>query len=103
IKGGELKEDEMDTLIGTVKGPGESSHEYCFITTDNHLSKVGEFVYYPVLLDGEVCPILGKITERKLVRSLPDAFMADPQIAPKDVAALLGAEFGEAELFEVTV
>jgi DNA helicase HerA-like ATPase len=92
-----------DILIGTVKGPGESSHEYLFITTDNHLSKVGEFVYYPVLIDGEVCPILGKITERKLVRSLPDAFMADPNISPKDVASLLGNELGEAELFEVTV
>ena len=29
-----------DILIGTVKGPGESSHEYRFITTDYHLSKV---------------------------------------------------------------
>lgn len=93
----------MDILIGTVKGPGDSSHEYRFITTDNHHSKVGEFVYYPLVLDGEVAPILGKITERRLVRALPDAFMADPAISPKDVAAMLGGEFAEAELFEVTV
>lgn len=93
----------MDMLIGTVKGPGESSHEYRFITRDNHLSKVGEFVYYPVMIDGARCPILGKITERKLVRSLPDAFMADPNISPKEVAALLGQELADAELFEVTV
>lgn len=93
----------MDILIGTVKGPGASSHEYRFITADNHLSKVGEFVYYPVAMGGEVWPILGKITERRLVRSLPDAFMADPAISAKDVAALLGTDLGEAELFEVTV
>jgi DNA helicase HerA-like ATPase len=92
-----------DIPIGTVKGPGTASHEYRFITTDNHLTKIGEFVTYTVTLDGMPCPILGKITERQLLRALPDAFLADPTVAPRDVAALLGEDLGAAELFEVTV
>lgn len=93
----------MDMLIGTVKGPGDTSHAYRFITTDNHLTKVGEFVTYTAEVDGAPCAILGKITERRLLRGLPDAFMADPAVAPRDVAALLGDDLADAELFEVTV
>lgn len=92
-----------DVLIGTVKGPGDSSHEYRFVTTDNHLSKVGEFVTYTAMLEGAPCRIVGKITERRLLRGLPDAFMADPAIAPREVAALLGDDLADAELFEVKV
>ena len=33
-------------VIGTVKGPGDSSNQYVFITADNPHVKVGEFVYY---------------------------------------------------------
>ncbi len=37
-----------DTLIGTVKGPGELPHEYLIITKDNEKTRIGEFVYYSV-------------------------------------------------------
>lgn len=92
-----------DLLIGTVKGPGESAHEYRFITPDNASSKVGEFVYYPVQLDGQVRSILGKITEKAIVRTLPDSFLADPHIAPSEVAELIGFDMASPELYEVTV
>lgn len=93
----------QDLLIGTVKGPGESAQEYRFITPDNASTKVGEFVYYPVTVDGVERLILGKITEKAIVRTLPDAFLADPHIPPAEVAELIGFDLATPELYEVTV
>jgi len=89
--------------LGTVKGPGESAHEYAFITPDNRASKVGEFVYYPVSVEGSEELILGKITGKAIVRTLPDSFLADPMIAPAEVASLIGFDAERPELYEVTV
>lgn len=92
-----------DLLIGTVKGPGEEAHEYRFITPDNASTKVGEFVYYPMVVDGLEREILGKITEKAIVRTLPDSFLADPHIAPAEVAELIGLDMATPELYELTV
>jgi uncharacterized protein len=92
-----------DTPVGTVKGPGEKPNEFVFITTDNDHTRVGEFVYYPATASGGERHILGNITERKLVRSLPDSFLADPSTPPRTVAAMIGIEEEESELFEIVV
>jgi DNA helicase HerA-like ATPase len=92
-----------DTLIGTVKGPGEKPHEFVFITTDNEQTRVGEFVYYQAEAARSSRQILGNITERELVRSLPDSFLADPATPPSMVAAMIGLEDEGAELFMITV
>ncbi|RMF83454.1 MAG: ATP-binding protein [Nitrospinota bacterium] len=97
--GGEM----TDILVGTVKGPGEKSHEYLFITSDHKHTKIGEFVFYQAQIDTETRPILGKIVERRLVRSLPDSFLADPQISPRLVSRLIGCELVQPELYEVVV
>ena len=91
-----------DTLVGTVKGPGEKPGEYLFVTTDNRHTRVGEFIYYQAPTDHER-EIVGNITERRLVRSLPDSFLADPATPPAMVAAMIGLEDQGAELFEITV
>lgn len=92
-------------LIGTVKGPGENPHEYTFISADNTRTRIGEFVYYevPGSEPGEHYQITGTITERALVRSLPDGFLADPAIPPAMVASLIGLPMTDTELFEITV
>ncbi|MBI4640499.1 MAG: ATP-binding protein [Candidatus Tectomicrobia bacterium] len=92
-----------DKLIGTVKGPGEQSQEYLFITSDNDHTKVSEFVYYRAKIGGKDQPILGRITERRLVRNLPDSFLADPEISPTLVSELIGCDLTQPELYEVTV
>ncbi len=92
-----------DTLIGTVKGPGEKPGEYLFVTTDNQHARVGEFIYYQAPTARREREIIGNITERRLVRSLPDSFMADPATPPAMVAAMIGLEDQGAELFEITV
>ena len=90
--------------IGTVKGPGETPNEFTVIAPDpERRVKHGEFVFYHARVDGEERPILGRITARRAVKLFPDGFMADPNVPPKEVAALLGFEDGDDELFELTV
>ena len=89
--------------IGTVKGPGEKAYEYTLITADTVRTKVGEFVFYETGLDGRTVPILGKVIHRRLVRGLPDAFLADARIPPQLVASVIGLHAPEAQLFEVLV
>lgn len=91
-----------DLLTGTVKGPGILPHEYLFITRDNDRTRIGEFVHYEAKVGDERRRIVGTITARRLVRNLPDAFLADPATPPAAVASLIGIE-GELEIYEVTV
>jgi len=93
----------QEVLIGTVKGPGENPHEFTFITTDNTLTRIGEFVYY-LANDGEKeLNIVGTITERSLVRSLPDSFLADPNTPPSLVSSLIGPAEENDEIYEISV
>ena len=91
-----------DFLAGTVKGPGREPHEFLFITRDNDKARIGEFVYYPAEVGGERRQIIGTIQGRKLVRGLPDVFLADPLTPPSAVAAMIGID-GELEIYEITV
>jgi uncharacterized protein len=96
----------MDQLqcIGTVKGPGETPHEYTFIAPDpDRRVKHGEFVYYWADVEGEPRQILGRVTARQSVRVFPDSFMADPSVPPDQMAALVGYDSNANELFEITV
>ena len=89
--------------VGTTKGPGETPHEYTFVSPDPEMRvKYGEFVYYETVTDGETRAILGRVTGRVPLRLYPDTFMADPTIPPEDVAGLLGYEENAHELFEIT-
>jgi uncharacterized protein len=93
-----------DHCIGTVKGPGETPHEFTLIAPDpERRVKHGEFVYYLAQVDGAERQILGRITGRESVKLFPDSFMADPTVPPSEVAALLGYDSDENELFEITV
>jgi uncharacterized protein len=92
-----------DSLIGTVKGPGEAPHEFLFITTDNKKTRIGEFVYY-MARDGErERRIIGTIKGRKIVRNLPDVFLSDPNTPPSMISALIGLEGDTSEIYEITV
>ncbi|MGB7068804.1 MAG: ATP-binding protein [Pyrinomonadaceae bacterium] len=92
-----------DLLTGTVKGPGLLPHEFLFITKDNNRTRIGEFVYFEALAGNEKRRILGTITSRKLVRNLPDGFLADPATPPASVASLIGLGPEALEIYEITV
>jgi DNA helicase HerA-like ATPase len=90
--------------VGTVKGPGETPHEFTFIAPDpERRVKHGEFVYYDAIVDSEEKLILGRVTGRMPVKLFPDSFMADPAVSPESVAILLGYDSDARELFEITV
>lgn len=92
-----------DELVGTVKGPGAEPHEYVFITRDNRRTRIGEFIYYLASDGGDEMKIVGTIKSRRLIRGLPDAFLADPGTSPAAVAAMIGLDSESNELYEVTV
>ena len=92
-----------DLPIGTVKGPGELPHEYRFITKDNDKTRIGEFVFYTAT-DGQIeRRIIGTIKGRKLVRNLPDAFLAEPDTPPALVSSLIGLDSENCEIYEIDV
>jgi DNA helicase HerA-like ATPase len=98
-----MEENTTDALTGTVKGPGERPHEYLFITADHVRARIGEFVYYTARDGREERRIVGNVTERRLVRNLPDTFLADPETPPSVVSSLIGLDAEGCELYEITV
>ncbi|HYN85009.1 MAG TPA: ATP-binding protein [Pyrinomonadaceae bacterium] len=99
----EVKYTATDALTGTVKGPGERPHEYLFVTADHARARAGEFVYYVARDGSDERRIIGNVTSRRLVRNLPDAFAADPEVAPALLSSLIGLDGEGCELYEVTV
>lgn len=93
---------QPELRAGTVKGPGLLPHEFLFITRENERTRIGEFVYFDARIGDEIRSIVGTITSRKLVRNLPDSFLADPDTPPALVASLIGID-GDLEIYEVTV
>jgi len=90
--------------IGTTKGPGETPHEYTFITPDRQqTARSGEFVYYEAIVEGHSRRVLGRIAGRQPVRLFPDSFLADPNVPPAEVAAMVGYTDQGHELFEINV
>lgn len=99
--------------VGITKGPGETTHEYTFVSRDDEQElKNGEYVYYELSTDDEVglngsSPlsrrVLGRILKRVPLQLYPDTFLAEPQIAPSQVAAMVGYDSRANELFELHV
>ncbi|MGQ9837327.1 MAG: helicase HerA domain-containing protein [Cyanobacteriota bacterium] len=91
-------------VIGTVKGPGETSNQYVFITSNTQAVKVGEFVYYEVQdPQSQLLRILGKIRQVQLLDHIPDRIFADTEIDPSAIVALVGFTHPNPEIYAVTV
>ena len=105
-------------IIGIAKGPGETPNEYTFVTPDTERRvKTSEFVYYEADVDGARRQILGRVFRRVPLRLYPDSFLAQPEVDPAQVAALVGYQAADefsppgapgaataaAELFEIHV
>jgi DNA helicase HerA-like ATPase len=94
--------------VGITKGPGETIHEYTFISRDEgRLLKNGEYVYYALPESGPraAAPrrVLGRILRRVPVQLYPDTFLSEPEVAPDQVAALVGYDARANDLFELHV
>ena len=99
--------------VGITKGPGETTHEYTFVSRDDEqVLKNGEYVYYD-LFDPDIAPlngknrplrrVLGRIMKRVPLKLYPDTFLGEPEIAPAQVAAMVGYDARTNELFELHV
>ena len=74
--------------VGITKGPGETTHEYTFVSRDDEqVLKNGEYVYYELFdpaepgLNGNTAlsrRVLGRIIKRVPLRLYPDTFLAEP-------------------------
>ncbi len=116
--------EQSNWPVGITKGPGETIHEYTFISRDEQrLLKNGEYVYYVLDdADGAVgafgerpgangsgsrprAPqrVLGRIQQREAVQLYPDTFLSEPEVSPSQVAALVGYDQRANDLFELSV
>jgi hypothetical protein len=100
--------EENETLqeerpIGVVQGPGEDNNRYLFVTSDNHTTKVGEFVHYYPHNDNNAFPVYGKIVSRSLKRPYPASFLQSPSVSPRALAALMGNDPETHEQYEIDV
>src|SRR5437879_5725185 len=102
--------------VGITKGPGESTHEYTFVSRDDAQElKNGEYVYYELSEPDEsgltrlaaasafTRRVLGRIIKRVPLKLYPDTFLAEPEISPAQVAAMVGYDARANELFELHV
>jgi DNA helicase HerA-like ATPase len=94
--------------VGITKGPGETTHEYTFVSRDDEQElKNGEYVYYELAdPDGVLAEprrVLGRVLKRVPLQLYPDTFLAEPEIAPSEVAAMVGFDSHANELFELHV
>ena len=102
--------------VGITKGPGETIHEYTLISRDEQrLLKNGEYVYYELdeatggslgVNGGHATTsrrVLGRILRRSPVQLFPDTFLSEPEVAPSQVAELLGYDMRASDLFELHV
>lgn len=99
--------------VGITKGPGETTHEYTFVSRDDRQElKNGEYVYYELSdpeqlgLNGSAAPtrrVLGRVLKRVPLQLYPDTFLAEPEISPGQVAAMVGYNSLTNELFELHV
>ena len=90
------------SVVGTVAGPGEDPNEFVFVTPADKFIKTGEFITYNVPVDSEDRSVLARVTNRELIRGLPDGFLADPEVGPGTVAATLGVQTDDTELYRLT-
>src|SRR6266446_1481867 len=104
--------------VGITKGPGETTHEYTFVSReDEQVLKNGEYVYYELSESGDdglsetwepsqrafSRRVLGRIIKRVPLQLYPDTFLAEPEISPTEVAAMVGYDARANELFELHV
>src|SRR6185369_15950354 len=94
--------------VGITKGPGENTHEYTFVSRDDEQRlKNGEYVYYELDVPDELTEaarkqrVLGRIMKRVPLQLYPDTFLAEPEIPPDQVAALVGYDARSNDLFEL--
>ncbi|MBC7109643.1 MAG: DUF87 domain-containing protein, partial [Archaeoglobi archaeon] len=82
-------------IIGLVRGVGDSSNEFEFITPDVSKMSIGDFV----TLEHDGMEIISRITECRPLTDYPPVMYSNPEIPPSRIAEILGDE--EKDLYVV--
>ncbi len=94
---------QESSLIGWTKGPGEHPQEFIFTSPDPQRAlKIGEYVTYKTKVGGEEKEILSRITNRQPLRQYPDSFSLSSDVAPGQIAHMVGFNQADHELFQLT-
>jgi DNA helicase HerA-like ATPase len=96
-----------EKAIGRVKGAGETTYEFIFITPDQNHSKVGEYIYYTYLLntdtkENQPAKVLCRVTSINPIRNYPNEMLANPVLNPCDVAQIIDYKAEGMEIYEIT-
>jgi hypothetical protein len=95
-----------DPVLGTVIEPGSEAGSFVFVTPDDQQAKTGEFVAYAQTLTGDDGAVervvFARVAEREQVDTLPTAFLSNPDVAPRRVAAALGVDREDRSLYRIT-
>lgn len=96
-----------EQVLGTVIEPGAEAGSFVFVTPDDQQAKTGEFVAYSQTLAGNESVdervVFARVAEREQVDTLPTAFLSNPEVAPRRVAAALGVDREDRSLYRITV
>ena len=76
--------------IGRVLGPAEENGQIKIQTKDNIYTRVGEYLLYKTLVNGEEQEVFAIIISRCICRNLPANFLANPSIDAGKIASALG-------------
>lgn len=97
-------QDNNGTPVGRVKASSGAA-EYSFITRDTDRISIGEFVYY-LIRDGSGSDrtVLGRVTDRKVIREYPENYLSLVDVPPRRILAITGVDtFIPLYLVDVTI
>jgi DNA helicase HerA-like ATPase len=91
-----------DTVVGTVEKPGDAADEFHFISPSTVDVRNGEFIVYETTVEGDIEPVLARVTNTEQERGLPGDFLANPTVDSDAVADALGVPTGDVGIDRVT-
>ncbi|MBN2151162.1 MAG: ATP-binding protein [Candidatus Lokiarchaeota archaeon] len=89
--------------VGRIKGPGETTYEFTFITSCKDKVKISEYLYY-TWKDGAGVErkVVARVTGVEQIRMYPDPMLANPAIDPAAVAGVIDYSPQGMDLYQVT-
>src|SRR6056297_2913373 len=97
----EMSENE-GKIVGRVKGAGETTFQFNFITPTQEYTKVGEYIYYNSFDNQDQVQVLCRVTNITPIRHYPEEMLSNPQLEPDIVAQTIDYQTEGMEIYEIT-
>lgn len=89
-------------ITGRVKGAGETTYEFTYISPSQERSKVGEYVHYVHRAGGDELRVLCRVTAINPLRAYPHEMLSNPDLDPVLIAESINYLPEGMELYEIT-